>query len=175
MEPLLDMRPPVVSGQFNERSAREESRARASDVSHQTEIDEEARFEKGQGAEGSFGNPMRKSHGHAMERTVWEWREEAGEGSQPFKLPRDRESKKQEASLSMPARLLPSDGKKTAIRFIDMSGPGIPQVKQVTRRLSARDHQREKKRASRAALRKKVEMSPRQAKAGSEEVGEAAP
>ncbi|ORX36449.1 hypothetical protein BD324DRAFT_497994 [Kockovaella imperatae] len=161
MEPLLDMKSPIdpSTRQYSERSAREEARARASDVSHQTEIVEETRWENGQGAEGSFGEPIQGLDNRRVEGLAWEWRDEETMGEiQPdrFTLPKRAQRERRDTSVVAPAQLLPAQGSKSAIRFIDMSKVGIPQEVQVARRLQSRAHQTSKRKARRDDVRRRA-------------------
>ena len=163
MEPLMDMKSPIdpTTRQYSERNAREESRARASDVSHQTELDEEVRFEAGEGAEGAFGEPLGDDEFRRIERTVWEWRDEGAafeEEQDEHTLPSIKKREQGTTSqVGYRTSVLPGDGKRAAIRFINRP---IIQETQVAHRLKARAHERERRKKSMMMLKVRQTSRP---------------
>ena len=160
----MDMKSPIdpITRQYSERNAREESRARASDLSHQTEMDEELRFEAGEGSEGAFGEPLGDDEHRRIERTVWEWRDEGAafeEESETYSLPaiKKHESRQSATLPSYPTSVLPGDGKRAAIRFINRP---IVQDDQVAHRLRARAHEKERRKKSLMLLKVRQTSRP---------------
>ena len=155
---------------YNEANNRAASQALAqqvNDISNQTELDEERRWEAGTGRRGVFGVPVERpgSEGAGPEGTTFEWRDEEEVvkrrmGGEVEAAPNENEidpelltpqtkslrDRKVRIKGALPARFLPPGEGRSSYRFVDVSSQGIRQESQVAQKM--------KHRAKRAMRRK---------------------